>query len=184
MVGRKQYTRTEKRMRASRTQKTILGLVLLIGVTAVLAYGYQRHQNPKNRIPAQIKSQISFIVFYPGPSTDTSIDTRSFKYDQPTHVFSFVVNFMHQPITFAEQATPQNFIDIPQAYDKLLESLSEYASFNSYYDKVSLAHPKEFKGQQSAVMNSKGTLVFAHPTSGSLNEDQWRKLFNGLEIIR
>ena len=184
MAGHKHYKLTEKRIRVSGAQKTIVSILLSIGIAALLIYSYQKYQNPKNAIPSQIKSQLSFIVFYPGPSPDTTVDSSSFKYDQPTHVFSFVVNFMHQPVTIAEQATPQNFIDIPQGYDKLIESLSEYASFNSYYDKVSLTHPKEFKGQQSAVMNSKGTLVFAHPTSGSLGEDQWRKLFNGLEIIR
>lgn len=157
----------------------VLGATLLGGLYFLFVY----HATP-NVIPSAIKKQTSFVIFYPGPDPAVVVDAESFKYDNQAKLMSYVITYANIPITIAEQATPQNLIDIPQAYDKLIETLSEYGSFQSYYDKVSLTHPKEFNGQQSAVMNSRGTLVFAHPTQGDLTEDQWKKLFNGFEIIR
>jgi hypothetical protein len=95
-----------------------------------------------------------------------------------------VASYSGKSLTFAEQSTPQNFVDIPQAYDKLIESLNSYSSFDSFYGKVDLTHPKELKGQQSAAMNSKGTLMFIHPTNGDLSTDQWKQLFNNLSIVK
>ena len=157
----------------------LVGVVFLIGTYVLFFY-----QSTAGNIPPTIKKQVSFNVFYPRPDPAITVATNSFKYDTKEKLLSYVVNYANTPITIAEQATPQNFIDIPQAYDKLIETLGEYGSFQSYYDKVSLTRPKEFNGQQSAVMNSKGTLVFAHPTKGDLSEDQWKKLFNGFEVIR
>ena len=141
------------------------------------------HATP-NSIPSAIKQQVGFVIFYPSPGSNVLVDAKSFKYDANTKLLSYKIKFNDLPIIIAEQPTPQNIIDIPQYYDKLIDSLSVYASFDSFYDKVSLTRPKEFKGQQSAVMNSKGTLMFAHPTRGDLKQEQWRKLFNGLEAIR
>ena len=157
----------------------VAGAGLLLGTYFIFLY-----KSTPNIIPPGIKKQVSFNVFYPSPDPTVTVDSKSFKYDSQAKLMSYVITYVKTPVTIAEQATPQNFIDIPQAYDKLIESLSEYGSFQSYYDKVSLTHPKEFNGQQSAVMNSKGTLVFAHPTRGDLTEDQWKKLFNGFEVIR
>lgn len=184
MGGSKSYKLRDKSSQyaASKFRVVAIGL-LVIGVAVVGFIGLQ--STPADgSIPQTIKRQVAFVIFYPSPKAAVVVDANSFKYDTKEKLLSYVVNYANTPITIAEQATPQNFIDIPQAYDKLIETLGEYGSFQSYYDKVSLTHPKEFNGQQSAVMNSKGTLVFAHPTKGDLSEDQWKKLFNGFEIIR
>lgn len=175
--------KTNNRRQLSLSLVLGLGIILGAGLLVGFYYIFVYHPTP-NLIPENLKKQLSFVVFYPAANPAIVVDANSFKYDSQAKLMSYVITYGKTPITIAEQATPQNFIDIPPAYDKLVESLSEYASFQSYYDKVSLTHPKEFKGQQSAVMNSKGTLVFAHPTQGDLTEDQWKKLFNGFEVIK
>ena len=184
MVGQQTYNLKTKHRRPLSTSVALsLGLVVGAGLLLGAYYLFFYHASP-NVIPPAIKRQVSFVVFYPSPDPDITLVPNSFTFDPKTKLMVYEISLANTPITVSEQSTPQNFIDIPQAYDKLIESLSEYASFQSYYDKVSLTHPKEFHGQQSAVMNSKGTLVFAHPTKGALTEDQWKKLFNGFEVIR
>lgn len=184
MVGQQTY-KIKNKYRPQLSTPLVLSAGLILGAGLLVGAYYLFLYHPTTSvIPKTIKKQLSFVVFYPSPDSAVTVDIKSFKYDSQAKLMSYVARFGNTPITIAEQATPQNFIDIPQAYDKLIESLSEYASFQSYYDKVSLTHPKEFNGQQSAVMNSKGTLVFAHPTKGDLSEDQWKKLFNGFEVIR
>jgi hypothetical protein len=126
-------------------------------------------------IPPVINKEASFVIFYPGENSQTKINKETFKYNTQAKNLSFIVS---------EQSTPEGFVDIPQAYDKLIESLRAYASFDSFYGKVDLTHPKEFSGQQSAVMNSKGTLIFVHPTNGSLSTDQWKQLFNNMNVTK
>ena len=169
------------------TPRSVVSFWLLLGLIVggiVGGYIYNKHHQGTKIIPSDIKKQLSFIVFYPSPNASAVVNQKSFKYDAQSKLLSYVLGYDGKQLTVAEQPTPQNFVDIPPAYEKLIESLNEYNSFDSYYDKVSLTHPKEFKGQQSAVMNSKGTLLFVHPTDGDLNLDQWKKLFNGLEVIR
>ncbi|MDL2341804.1 MAG: hypothetical protein QFB87_01860 [Patescibacteria group bacterium] len=184
MAGRQKYTIQKKYGQGSNSRYLLsLGLIIVL-VCAIGGFAVYKSNQPKGPIPRAIKQQIAFVIFYPSITTGAAVNAASFKYDTQSKLLSYVVSYSGRSITVAEQATPQNFIDIPQAYDKLTESLNEFASFDSYYDKVSLVHPKEFNGQQSAVMNSKGTLIFAHPTNGDLTVDQWKKLFNGFEIIR
>jgi hypothetical protein len=181
----KQIYKIKKRYRQLLATPLVLSFGLVLGAFMVAGiYFLFFHHTGFNPIPSKIKQQASFVVFYPGTDPSVTVDANSFKYSSQSQLMSYKITYNNAAITIAEQSTPQNFIDIPQAYDKLIESLNVYASFDSYYDKVNLTHPKEFNGQQSAVMNSKGTLVFAHPTKGELTEDQWKKLFNGLEIIR
>ena len=184
MGGSKSYKLRDKSSQYSTGTFRIIAVGLLVIGLTVAGFISLHRTHTDGPIPQTIKRQVAFVIFYPSPKTAVVVDVNSFKYDTKEKLLSYVVNYANTPITIAEQATPQNFIDIPQAYDKLIESLGEYGSFQSYYDKVSLTHPKEFNGQQSAVMNSKGTLVFAHPTKGDLTEDQWKKLFNGFEVIR
>jgi hypothetical protein len=135
-------------------------------------------------IPPVINKEASFVIFYPGENSQTKINKETFKYNTQAKNLSFIVSYANKSLTFSEQSTPEGFVDIPQAYDKLIESLRAYASFDSFYGKVDLTHPKEFSGQQSAVMNSKGTLIFVHPTNGSLSTDQWKQLFNNMNVTK
>lgn len=155
--------------------------ILVIGCLVFVAFKIL-HKPPL--VPADIKKQTDFVIFYPAASSGAKINKTSFKYDSSSKVLSYLATRGSVALTFGEQSTPQGFVDIPQAYDKLIEELNGYASFDSYYGHVDLTHPKEFNGQQSAAMNTKGTLMFIHATQGSLSEDQWKNLFNNLTVVQ
>lgn len=161
---------------------SVLGFAIV--ASAVIGFkAFQKSDSAQN-IPVDIKQKISYVIFHPESITSLTVDNTSFKFDDTSEVVSFVTKYSSADITIAEQATPENFVDIPQAYDKLIETLNPYTAFNSFHGTVHLTKPKELKGQQSAIMNSKGTLMFANVTSGSLTEAEWKKLFNNLEVIR
>ena len=86
-------------------------------------------------------------------------------------------------ISFSEQPTPGSIVDIPQVYDKLVDSLQPYNTFDSVNGKVALTHPNNLNGGQTAVMNDKGTLIFVRPTK-DLTDTEWRQVFNSLSILR
>ena len=158
-------------------------LTTLILIVAILggAILWLRQAHP---IPRYITSQINHIILYPDANSGVTVDTSSFKYDDANKLLSYSAKMGGTAITVSEQATPESFTDIPQAYDKFVSGLGEYGSFDSSLGKVYLTHPKDLNGQQSAVMNTKGTLLFIHPTNGDLSDDQWRKIFNGLRVVK
>jgi len=172
----------------SRFSRTVLGKrdILWAGfiIVILLLTSITLIKNRYNPIPDQIKQNVKFVILYPDKTHSQPVISKSLKYDQSSKVFSFVYSTGTADITVAEQATPQAFTDIPQAYDKLVQNLNEYSSFDSYYGKVSLTKPKEFGNQQTAVFNSKGTLVFAHQTKGNWTKDQWNDLINHLNTIK
>jgi hypothetical protein len=165
------------------------GLLLAVLGGAIVAsaiFGFRAFQKSENVqvVPADIKQKISHVIYYPDTIGGLTVDKTSFKYDDTNEVLSYTAKYSSAEITIAEQSTPENFVDIPQAYDKLVETLNSYSAFSSFHGTVYLTKPKENKGQQSAVMNSKGTLMFANVTIGSLTDNEWKKLFNNLEVIR
>jgi predicted N-acyltransferase len=158
-------------------------IIVVIVVVSIVVVGLkQLHKD--SPIPPAVNQEANFVIFYPNENSQTKINKASFKYDSHAKALSFIVTYNSKSLTFSEQPTPQGFVDIPQAYDKLIEELNGYSSFDSYYGKVDLTHPKELKGQQSAAMNTKGTLTFVHPTNGDLSNDQWKQLFNNLDIVK
>ena len=124
--------------RLARSLKYIAG-ILLIATIAVGGYLFL-HKTPL--VPAKFTKETSFVIFYPSKNSGATIDQSSFKYDTNSKVLSFTVKQGDVSMAVGEQSTPQGFIDIPQAYDKLIESLNGYAEFGSYYGTVNLTHPK------------------------------------------
>ena len=159
----------------------LANLVLItIGILVIGGLGWWRNTD-KPTLPSSVAHQLSFGVYFPASKIkDVSIDKRSISYQANGGRLSYRAQLTDgTTIDVNQQATPESFVDIPQAYDKLVASLQPYTSFDSINGKVSLTYPKELKGSQSAVMNAKGTLLFARP-SKSLSDEQWRQLFNGL----
>lgn len=171
------------RQGATKSSKLLKSLVVSLAIASISTTAYLvLHKN--SPVPADIKKQVSFLVYYPDKGSLALPDKTSFKYDDASKVLSYKIYLGNVSMTVAEQATPQNFVDIPEAYNKLIESLNGYKQFDSLYGTVNLTHPKEFKGEQSAALNAKGTLMFIHPTNGKLSDDQWRQLFNNLRILK
>ncbi len=134
-------------------------------------------------IPSHIKNQLDFIVLYPLDNEDTVMDRSTIKYDTRTKVLSFVITSYGVKNTITEQATPEAFNDIPQYYQKVIDQMNGYSSFDTDIGKVNLTRPAHLNGEQVAVMNTKGVLLFAHP-SKDLTQSEWRKFFNNLQVIK
>lgn len=132
-------------------------------------------------IPAGISTQLLFPVLAPNSAAGYTLDT--FNYDKDTGVLSFTAHGPVANFTITEQATPDNFTEIPEYFDKLVESLLEYKRFDTELGRVSLTRPKEFSGQQAGVINARGTLMFSRPDK-ELTEEEWRMFYKQIEGVK
>ena len=170
-----------------RFSKTKIAGFILIGLVAVTVSGFFIYKVNNSRhnptFPTAIKHQAGFVLFYPTDKSILKVDKSTIKFDASNKLVSYITyNSSNSKIIISEQATPETFVDIPTAYDQLIERLQGYSTFESANGKVSLTHPKELKGPQSAVMNSKGTLMFVRP-SVNMSDSDWRLLFNSLQPL-
>jgi hypothetical protein len=155
----------------------IVGALLLLAGGTVLA----KKLAPEPVIPSSIQKAVASTIFIPGPSA-TFINRKTVKYDSKTKLLSYQATAFGINTIISEQPTPDSFTDIPQVYDKFIDNLNQYSNFDTNNGKVFLTHPKELKGGQTAVMNSKGTLMFAKPDR-ALSGDQWRQFFKSLKTL-
>ena len=135
---------------------------------------------PKPPIPGSLKQQLTSTLIVPSHKQAT-IDRSSAKYDGSLKVLSFTVGTAGHKLVMAEQPTPDQFVDVPQAFQKVLENMNEYDSFDSVMGTVHLTKPQSLHGGQTAVLNAKGTLLFATPAA-NLSTDQWRRFFNSFTV--
>lgn len=159
----------------------VASLILIVaGLVVIGGLGFWRVTTAKPTLPRAVAQQLSFGVYFPTTKSSlATIDNQTISYQAGGGLLSYTARLQDgTTISVNQQATPVSFVDIPQTYDKLVASLQPYSSFESINGKVALTHPKELSGSQSAVMNAKGTLLFARP-SRSLSDTQWRQLFNG-----
>jgi hypothetical protein len=157
----------------------IITLAALVLVATALAVFYVMSRSV---VPADIKDQLTFTLLVPS-HPDVDIDRSSVKYDEPLKLLSYTATAFGTPVVFSEQPSPDTFTDIPQAYDKVLEGMGEYSKFDVDSGTVHLTRPKDLKGKQAAVLNTKGTLLFAKPDQ-DLTDDEWRQLMRSLVVVR
>ena len=136
---------------------------------------------PKNPIPGPIKQQLTSTLLVP-KGGGAGVDRLSVKYDKANKLLTFNVAYAGTKMVMSEQPTPSQFVDIPAVYTKLVDGLNNYESFDVNVGTVNLTQPKELGNKQAAVLNAKGTLLFAKPDK-NLSSDQWRVFFNHLGVI-
>lgn len=171
----------EKRS-SKKGRKITVSLVAVLVVIGAGAATYFYLGAAKKGFPKAVSSQASYAVFSPKDATQVRVDNKTAQYDPSTKLLTFTTYTVEgTKLIFSEQATPESLTDVPQAYDKLTASLQTYETFDSVNGRVNLTHPKELKGEQAAVMNSKGTLLFARAKQDISNE-KWRQIFNQLEV--
>lgn len=168
--------------KVSRRSAWIAVLVTVILLAAIAIIGIRTLT--ASVIPDKIKQQLSFVVLYPSGGGFT-IDKGSWKYDNSLGLLSYLVTDKNDnaKLTISEQSSPPEFSEVPASLDTLTNKLNAYIDFDSLQGHAYLTHPAELKGGQSALMNTKGTLMFAKPNK-SLNEASWRRFFNELEFIK
>lgn len=171
--------------RSNKRWITVTSIVAVLIIMSVAGYfGYNRWRNSQKILPTTVKDQLTFPFYWPDKTAPLMIDKKTIKYDANSKAISYIAQTSDGAVlTISQQATPQSFTDVPQAYSKLVEILVQYGVFDSPNGTVYLTHPKQLKGGQTAVMNSKGTLVFVKPDK-NLSDDTWHKVFNNLKIIQ
>jgi hypothetical protein len=156
--------------------------ILAVVVAVSLIYGVFMLLRPDPPIAAPIRKQLTSALLLPAAET-VMIDADSIKYDSGLKVLSFDAPIDGIRLSVSEQPTPENFTDIPQVYDKVVEQMRVYKKFETAIGIVYLTKPESRKGSQTAVMNTKGTLLFANPDK-DLSDDQWRRFFNSFDVVR
>lgn len=159
-----------------------LVVVLIIALITGGAVVMTMLLTPKPLLPKNIASQVSFGIFYPQGNEVLNVSQKSIAYDAKTSLLTYSSRLATgSTVSFSEQSTPSSFVDVPSVYTKLISNLQEYASFDSLNGTVYLTKPKELHGQQAAVLNNRGTLIFARTTT-DLSVDRWRAIFNSLQV--
>jgi hypothetical protein len=148
-----------------------LGVIVVIVLLAL----------PKPPIPGNIKQQLTSTLLVPQDSRFIA-NRQSVKYDSSLKLLTFNVAAFGQQLVVSEQPTPETFVDIPQVYQKVLDGMNDYYDFDVNIGSVHLTKPPQLKGKQAAVLNAKGTLLFAKPGSG-LTQAQWQQFFNSLAVL-
>lgn len=160
-------------------KKTVLGCLglSLAFLGGFLAWNFSRDE----QIPMDIMSQIPFVIYIPSDEWRIKKETPAYK----KGVLSFTVvneNQNNSELGITQQVSPELFIDVPQYYPALLDRLKKYASFGTKNGTVHLTKPVELKGEQQAILNNNGTLMFVHPDR-DMSDDEWRKFFNTLNTV-
>lgn len=160
---------------------TVLFVIILIAAGGLLIS--KAIQKSHRIVPESIQKQLKFTVLWPDNPSSALGDKSTIKYNAPEKLLTFIAhNSDGNNVTISEQPTPESFIDIPQSYDKLIESMLQYKSFDTPNGKVYLTHPKTLNGRQTAVMNARGVLLFAKPDK-DISDDTWVQFFNNLKLL-
>lgn len=137
------------------------------------------NRSAKPSLPLSITQQASFIGYV--PSSDWIVDSPAATYQNGVLTFTAYRN--GNTLTITEQATPPIFNDVPQYFSTLTDRLNRYSTIGTAIGQVHLTKPKELNGDQQAVLNSNGTLLFVHPKIG-MSDDDWRRFFNSAQTIK
>lgn len=166
-----------------------LGIILVLASLVVGALFVLKVTTGSQVVPSEIKKQVSFPLYIPAQDiTPFTIDKNSLKTypdpgDSQMKIFSFVLTSPGNKITFTEQVAP-DLVSEQIGLDKLASLMQAYKEIITSVGRVELTRPKELKGGQTAVaVPNFTTLIFAKPEI-DLTENDWRKIFNSLEIVK
>lgn len=140
-------------------------------------FAYKAYRSSQAPFSASIRKQVTSTILYPDPEKlDYVIKRDTVKYDAESKLLSYVITSESQQLRLivSEQPSPEMFADIPETYQKFVEKLLPVVTFENKVGKVTITQPNELKGEQSAVLNAQGTLMFVR--SKKLPEDQWRRI--------
>lgn len=163
--------------------KFVIAVILTSGLVTGAVVGTIYLVQRQGILPQNIQRQLDFKPFVVSSnSTSLHVNKSSYKYDPSQQGLSFTISAdSYGLLTVSEQTTPQAFIDIPDYYTKLLDTLNRYSVFDDSLGTVYLIHPKDQKTGQTAVLNASGVLMFVRSTK-DLSDEQWRQIFNQLVL--
>src|SRR5580704_5437409 len=117
--------------------RTIIGFVAF-GLIAIVILPFL----PKPPISSKIKSQLTSTLMLPNTGR-YPVDRASAKYDSTLKVLSFDVSAYGKTMILSEQPTPEQFTDVPQVYQKVLDSMQDYNDFDVNVGTVHLTTPTQ-----------------------------------------
>ena len=135
---------------------------------------------PKSPIAPGVRKQLTSTFMAP-VGGGAVVDRESANYLKDSKVLIYNVKYAGTRIILSEQSTPDQFVDIPQVYAKLTDSMGNYKTFDVSLGTVHLTKLKD-GDKQVAVLNSSGTLLFAKPDR-DLSDDEWRVFFVHLRVM-
>lgn len=159
----------------------ILGVfVIVIVAAAVFEIARYRQATNTASLPTTIKQKLAMPALTPVSQADNyTLNQDSIKYDDKEKLLSYTLASSDNSITVTEQPYPDVLI-----YDKLTGAIGQYSQVDTTAGKVTLGRPKDGGGAQVAVLNyNNQTLIFAKPQK-DLSDDQWRLVFNTLEVVK
>jgi hypothetical protein len=162
----------------------LIGLsIAVLGVVIIGIAANMRHSGP---VSATVLKKITFRAFAAPPTGKNDqwhTEPNRTTFNDTEGVLTLHLSRQKHQVILNQQATPQIFSDVPEQYGRMLNSLNQYSEFSTSFGTITLTHPKELQGKQSAVANVGGTLIFAEPDS-NLSEAEWRDFFGSLEMVR
>lgn len=150
-----------------------------VGVIVILAMVLWPSKPP---IPGPVKAQVSTTLLAP-QGGGYAVDRQSAHYDTKLQLLSYTAKAGNATVTISEQPEPSQFSDITGYYQQVLTGMNQYASFGSTQGTVYLTKPGQANGLQVAVLDTKGTLMFAKSTA-PWSQDDWQRFFRSVAVIR
>ncbi len=159
-----------------------LGVLVLIGGLAglgVVVYGLTvQYASP---LPKEVAKKVTFpvLVALSDREAEFRLDPDTIEYVAADRMLIYTARMAGNKIVVTQQALPDAFVDIPNYYNKFLDVLHQYREVQTNVGVVTLTHPKELKGGQSAVKKTPTTLMFVRPDK-ELSDGEWRRFFDSL----
>ncbi len=163
-------------MRSKKVPIIVSICLLILIVAGVWLYSRQ------GLVPQDIVNQTTFAIMVPeGENIEVDKDSMmvSTPQGQKDEVLNYTARIDGIDVLIGQQPTPQQFIDIPKTYEKVVEQAKQYASFETTVGTVYLTRPQK---QQIAMLNTKGTYTLAQ-ASEDLTEEQWRRFFRNILTV-
>lgn len=161
--------------------RILWGVGILVGfvvLSSAAIFGYSKIHQPI--FSSEITSKLTSSL-YVAQGDNVTIERASIKYDKDLKQLSYVSKMQDISIIVSEQPSPEVFGDVPQYFDKWITSAGAITNFDTPNGKVYLASNPNYGVNTVAIMNSKGTLLFAKP-SKNLSQDQWKQFFRTLKL--
>jgi hypothetical protein len=154
----------------------LMGATLaVVGVLTITLLAKSEHA-----LSSDIRKQYQATLLVPRADT-IEIKADTAEYAPADKLLTYHVIYQGSDLILSEQPTPEQFNDFPDLFEKLLGGMGKYKSIDVELGTVHLTRPPSLKGGQTAVMNTKGTLLFVKPDK-DLSEAEWRLFFQSLEV--
>lgn len=169
--------RIDKGVRWSRREYIIVAAIAFVLGGAGLLFSILH----KPVIPESVTKQADYAIFYP-QNNAIAVDKQSMHFDTNTKVFTYQVNYKATQLTISQQATLPQFADVPAYYPAFVNKFNAYDSIDTSQGHVDLTRPEK-TNQQTAIMNSHGTLMFVYAPK-DLSSSDWKRFFNTMKVVQ